>query len=455
MSTPFSQRLAKTILQAGEASLPGDCFHWAKMAIIDTIGVTLAGVATKTAQIPRRVMPSNIGPSQIIGVDQKSDPVTASLLNGTAAHALDFDDMTQNMMGHPSVAILPAALALADAHHASGRDLLKAYVIGFEAAARIGRGMTYKHHDQGWHSTGTLGVFGSVAAAAFLMKLLKDQTATALAMACSMSSGVRANFGTMSKPLHAGMAGRNGVFAALMAREGFTAHHEAFEHKQGFFAVYNDNVPVDQEAMLGDWFAPPEILDPGVCLKLYPCGAHTHPFIEMTRSLVGEQGILLSDIERIDALSETSRHNHTNRPQPRSGLDGKFSVQYTMACTLLNGAPRLEHFTDAAVDEAEIKTVMALIHAASHPDLDESWADKYGGEVVMTLKSGAAHRARIEHQIARGPSTPLSEDDLRGKFLNCAAACLKSSQAEQLFNALIEMESCENMTTLTALTVPK
>ncbi|MGY8990287.1 MAG: MmgE/PrpD family protein [Rhodospirillales bacterium] len=455
MSKPFSRQLAEVILQSSEAALPEDCFHWAKMAIIDTIGVTLAGVATATAQIPRRVMPSKTGPSQIIGVDQQNDPVTASLLNGTAAHALDFDDMTQNMMGHPSVAILPAALALADAHHASGRGLLKAYVIGFEAAARIGRGMTYKHHDQGWHSTGTLGVFGSVAAAASLMKLSEDQTATALAMACSMSSGVRANFGTMSKPLHAGMAGRNGVFAALMARDGFTAHHEAFEHKQGFFAVYNDSVPVDQEAMLKNWFAPPEILDPGVCLKLYPCGAHTHPFIEMTRSLIGEHDISLGDIERIDALSETSRHNHTNRPQPRSGLDGKFSVQNTMARTLLNGAPRLEHFTDTAVEETEIKTVMALINAAPHPDLDESWADKYGGEVVMTLKSGATHQARIEHQIARGPSTPLSENDLRGKFLNCAAACLPPSQAEQLFDALIEMDSCENMTTLTALTVPK
>ena len=451
----FSQRLAANIHQAG-GSLPYEgCLHWAKLAIIDTIGVALAGVVTETAQIPRRVMPVTVVPSQIIGVNQQCDPITTALLNGTAAHALDFDDMTQNMMGHPSVAILPAALALADAHHASGQALLKAYVIGFEAAARIGRGMTYKHHDQGWHSTGTLGVFGAVAAASHLLALTEDQTATALSIACSMSSGVRVNFGTMSKPLHAGLAGRNGVLAALMAKEGFTANMEAFEHRQGFFAVYNDGVPVDPEAMLNDWFAPPEILDPGVCLKLYPCGAHTHPFIEMAKSLVAEHSISLSDIERIDALSETSRHHHTNRPQPRSGLDGKFSVQYTMARTLLNGAPRLEHFTDDAVNDAEINNVMALIHAAPHPDFDTSWADQYGGEVVMTLKSGTTYRARIEHQIARGPSTPLSEDELRGKFLDCAAACMEPSQAAQLFNVLIDMDSCENIATLTALTVPK
>ncbi len=455
MSAPFSRRLAQTIRQADNTSLPEDCFHWAKMAIIDTIGVALAGVATDTARIPRDVLPGHDGPSQIIGTNQKCDPVTAALLNGTAAHALDFDDMTQNMMGHPSVAILPAALALAESTHASGIALLKAYLIGFETASRIGLGMTYKHHDQGWHSTGTLGVFGAVAAASNLLALNEEQTATALSMACSMSSGVRANFGTMCKPLHAGLAGRNAVFAALMAQEGFTANHDAFEHKQGFFAVYNDGVPVDQEAMLNDWFDPPEILDPGVCLKLYPCGAHTHPFIEMTKSLVAEHNITLDTIERIDALSETSRHNHTNRPKPRSGLDGKFSVQYTMARTLLNGAPRLEHFTDHAVEADDIKNVMRLIHAAPHPDLDKSWADKYGGEVAMTLKSGETHRARIEHQIARGPTTPLSEDDLRGKFLDCASACLSAAQGEALFQSLIDMDTCENIATLTALTVPK
>ena len=121
----------------------------------------------------------------------------------------------------------------------------------------------------------------------------------------------------------------------------------------------------------------------------------------------------------------------------------------------MNGAPRLEHFTDDAVEDAEIKNVMKLIHAAPHPDLDASWADKYGGEVVMTLKSGEQHRARIEHQIARGPQTPLSENELRGKFLDCTSACLSAAQGEKLFQALIEMDTSENVATLTAQTIPK
>lgn len=450
----IAERLAGKIHGLG-GSLPFEgCLHWSRMAITDMIGVALAGVGTETARIPGSILSGAAGNSHIIGTARRCDPVTAALLNGTAAHALDFDDMHESMMGHPSVAILPAALALGEHVGATGKELIEAYLVGFETAARIGRGMTHAHQRRGWHSTGTLGVFGAVAASATLLNLTENQTATALAMACSMASGVRGNYGTMTKPLHAGLAGRNAVFAALMAQEGFCASTEAFEHKQGFFAVYNDGAPVDEDAMFENWFEPPEILDPGVCLKLYPCGSHTYPFIEMTKSLLAEHGVTLKDIERLDALSETSRHHHADRPQPKSGLDAKFSTQYTMARTLMNGSPKLAHFTDEAVREKDIRNVMALIHAAPHPDLDESWASKYGGEVIMTLKSGAVYRAHIEHQIARGPSMPLSKNDLREKFLDCAAACLEPARAEDLFDGLMAIDSRENIATLMAQAVP-
>ncbi len=451
----FSQRLAEKILNSRDVDHHPDCFHWAKLAIVDTVGVGLAGVNTDTARIVRRIYAQHPGNAHLIGVAQHSDAMNAALINGTTAHALDYDDITQNMMGHPSVAILPAVLALAETHNKSGLDVLRAYLTGFETVCRLGRGMTYKHHDQGWHSTGTLGIFGAVAATAEILELDRDQTATALAMACSLSSGVRANFGTMAKPLHAGLAARNGVFAATMAKEGFTANGEAFEHKQGFFKVYNDGQEIDQDVILRDWFDPPDILDPGVCLKLYPCGAHTHPFIEMVRDLRAKHHFSVEDIERVEALSEQSRHNHTNRPHPRSGLDGKFSVQYTIARTLLNEAPRLEHFTDDAVNELDVRSIMELIEAIPHPELDASWADKYGGEVVIMLKSGERHRARIEHQLARSPNFPLSEDELRGKFLDCAAACLSPTQAATVFEAFLAMDSCENLASLMETTIPQ
>ncbi|MEX2451158.1 MAG: MmgE/PrpD family protein [Rhodospirillales bacterium] len=451
----FAKRLAERIHAVGECPPSTDSLRWARLAIADTIGVTLAGAVTETARIVRRVTPTHAGgPARLLGTPDRANSVDAALVNGTTAHALDFDDMTENMMGHPSVAILPAALALGEAYGVNGETLLRAYLIGFETAAKIGRAVTYDHHRQGWHSTGTLGVFGATAAAAHLRGLDIDKTATALALACSLSAGLRANFGTMTKPLHAGAAARNGVFAALMAERGFTANPDAFEHPQGFFAVFNAGRVIDPESALKDWFDPPEILDPGVCLKLYPCGAHTHPFIEMVRALRTEHGFSLNEIDRIDALSETSRHNHTDRPRPKGGLDGKFSVQYTMARTLTDGAPRLEHFTDAAVEDPRVTAVMARIQAAPHPDLNARWADKYGGEVAVHLKDGTSHRARIEHQIARGPKTPLSEDDLRGKFIDCAVKCLSKPQAESLFDDLMAIERCENIAPVLAKTVP-
>ncbi|MEQ8195583.1 MAG: MmgE/PrpD family protein [Rhodospirillales bacterium] len=451
----FAKELAGRIHAFGNQTPSADCLHWARMAVADTVGVALAGAITETARIVHRVAGSGgNGAARLIGMTGRASAVDAALINGTAAHALDFDDMTENMMGHPSVAVLPAALALGETYGVDGETLLRAYLIGFETAAKLGRAVTYDHHQQGWHSTGTLGTFGATAASAYLCKLDPGRTATALALACSLSSGLRANFGTMTKPFHAGAAARNGVFAALMAKQGFSANGEAFEHPQGFFKVFNEGKTVRPELALQGWFEPPEILDPGVCLKLYPCGAHTHPFIEMVRALRDEHGFTLDDVERIEALSETSRHNHTNRPQPKGGLDGKFSVQYTMARTLTDGAPRLEHFTDAAVKEPRVVEIMARIHAAAHPDLDSSWADKYGGEVAVHLKNGKSHRARIEHQIARGPKTPLTEGDLRGKFIDCAGKCLSEPRAESLFDDLMAIERCGNIATVLAKTAP-
>jgi 2-methylcitrate dehydratase PrpD len=450
----FSHEFANKIVAGPPNDLPNACYDWAIKAIIDTLGVALAGAATDTARIVARTAPLAPGPCHVIGGTQTCDPLNAALLNGTAAHALDYDDMTQNMMGHPSVALLPPLFALGEYLQTSGEELVRAYLIGFETVCKLGRAVTYAHHDKGWHGTATLGTFGAVAACCSLMKLDTNTTATALSMACSMASGLRANFGTMTKPLHAGHAGRNAIFATLSAQNGFTANEGAFEGKQGFFEVFLGHDIAEPELALADWYDPPEILDPGVCLKLYPSGAHTHPFIEMVRALVRDHALTLDMIDSIDVLAEQSRHDHINRPILRAGLEGKWSVQYVIARTLIDGAPRLEHFTDTAVKEAQILDAMKKVHAAPHPELDASWADKYGGEVIITTTKGDRHRARIEHQIARGPDKPLSDEDLKGKFLDCARLSLLDNQAEKLFLALQNFRNAENVSALLSKTQP-
>jgi 2-methylcitrate dehydratase PrpD len=180
----------------------------------------------------------------------------------------------------------------------------------------------------------------------------------------------------MMKPLHAGLAASNGIVAAQLARGGFTANPQAFEHVQGFFRLYRRDAEPPAIEEIDRWADPPEILVPGIAIKLYPCGAHTHPFIEMTRRLAATHGLMPETVDRIDIRAEQSRHAHTNRPSPKSGLDAKFSVHYTVARALLNGCVLLSHFQDAAVADSAVREVMAKIHAAPHPDMVDCWADK-------------------------------------------------------------------------------
>jgi len=454
MALSFSEQFAEHIRTPPPNAVSDACLAAATRAILDTVGVALAGAATDTAKIVARTASFADGPCHIIGATQQCYPLNAALVNGTAAHALDFDDMTQNMMGHPSVALVPALFALGEQANASGREILQAYLVGFETACKLGRAVTYAHHDKGWHGTATVGIFGAVAACCTLLKHDIAVTAQALAIAASLASGLRANFGTMSKPLHAGHAGQNAVFATLAAKEGFTANPHAFEASQGFFDVYLGTDIARPERALDKWYDPPEILDPGVCLKLYPSGAHTHPFIEMVRSIVAEHSLNIDMIERIDVLSQQSRHDHINRPAPRSGLEAKWSVHYLIARTLMDGWPKLAHFSDDATNAPPIRALMGRVHAAAHPDMDASWADKYGGEVIITTTDNQRHHAKIEHMIARGPDNPMSDGELKTKFLDCAMRSLSEDQAEAVYTDLENLAEIETVNTLLGKTQP-
>src|SRR6185437_15616128 len=187
-------------------------------------------------------------------------PLDAALVNGTAAHALDFDDVSNSLGGHPSAPILPAIFALGEVLDCAGQDFVAAYVAGFETETRIARGVHFHHYEKGWHPTATLGIFGATAACCHLMRLKPAQTAQALAIAASLASGIKANFGTMTKPLHVGHTARNGLFSAMLAREGFTANDAALEHKQGFLRVFNGAGNFDTEKILADWGRPYDIL---------------------------------------------------------------------------------------------------------------------------------------------------------------------------------------------------
>lgn len=451
-ASDLAQRISSTTLEA----FGGEAVRWAKVALRDTIAVSIAGADSPAAAITRRATGADghEGPCRILGTPFCADPLTVARVNGTAAHALDYDDIQQSMMGHPSVAVLPAALALAEAEARTGEDFLLAYLTGVETACRLGRVVGFSHFAQGWHATETLGIFGAVSAAAKVLALDPDRIATALAISVSLAAGVRANFGTMTKPLHAGLAASNGLYAALLARDGFTADHRAFEHLQGFFALFRRSPEMPDLAALDGWLDPPEILEPGIAIKLYPCGAHTHPFIEMIRRIATANALSADNVARIDIRMERSRHAHTDRRNPRSGLDAKFSVQYTVARALLNDHPLLSHFDDAAIDEPAIRTLMKKIHSLPHPEMDASWADKYGGELTVTATDGRRWSDRVVHQLARGPENPVTDEEIWSKFQDCIGKTLPSERTEALFTALGRVETLDSLSGITALTAP-
>ncbi len=405
----IAEALAERIASVRYDALPEEAAHWARVAIIDTVGCTLAGASEPCARIVARVTASG-GPCLIFGTEQRVAALDAALINGTASHALDFDDCSDTLGGHPSAPILPALFALAETRAVDGRAFIAAYVAGWETETRIARGVNFHHYEKGWHPTATIGVFGSTAACCHLLGLTPEVTATALGLAASFASGVKANFGTMTKPLHVGHCSRNGMLAALLAADGFTANAGALEHRQGFLHVFNGEGNFDAAPILGEWGQPWDIVRPGVAIKQYPCCGSTHPAVDAMLSLVREHGLAPAMVERVDSWTHPRRLAHTNRPDPQSELDAKFSVQYCLARALLDRRVSLEHFEGDSVPDPAIRALLPRIHAAPHPEMSMASTEHFGAEVRVTLtdgrvlaaKSGATARARAGKSVADG-----------------------------------------------------
>jgi 2-methylcitrate dehydratase PrpD len=448
--------LAKRIHNVRYDTLPEDALHWARVAILDTVGVTLAGASEPCARIAARVLTGggSIGPSLIFGSDHRAAPLDAAMINGTAAHALDFDDCSNTLGGHPSAPILPALFALAETREVDGRAFLAAYIAGFETEARISRGINFHHYEKGWHPTATIGTFGAAAACAHLLGLPVDRIAVALGLAASFASGLKANFGRMTKPLHVGHCSRNGLLAALLVAEGFTANPGAFEHRQGFLEVFNGARNYDAEAILRDWANPLDITRPGVAIKQYPCCGSTHPAVDAMLALVREHDIAAASIERVDAWTHPRRLAHTNRPDPNSTLDAKFSVQYCLARAAIDRQVTLAHFTGDAHRDPEVRAMLTRIHAAPHPEMSMASTDHFGGEVRIALKDGSVLSRRVNQPIGRDADHPLPQNLLEAKFLTCATSALGADTARHLLTLLWRLDDIPRIIHLTAAMLP-
>jgi len=319
----------------------------AAIAVCDTLGVMLAGAPERAAQIARTVVgPGAHGPCRVIGTSSLASAADAAMLNGVAAHALDFDDMCFVSLAHPSCALVPAALSAAELIQSSGRTLLDAYIVGFEIECRLGAVMNPRHyHVRGWHCTSSIGTIGAAAAAARVLGLDAAATAHALGIAASSACGLKENIGSMVKPLHAGLAARNGVTAARLAAEGFTASDQAIDGPQGYLAAMDSERPASALAdALTDLDSRWEILDTGVTVKLYPSCAATHPPLDVLLDLQRRHGFTAEDVEAIDVEVDTMTPRLLIHAQPSSELEAKFSMPFCAAAAVVLGHPTIDTF---------------------------------------------------------------------------------------------------------------
>jgi 2-methylcitrate dehydratase PrpD len=446
------EQIATRICDFDLNAISPEAYRLAKTAIIDTLGVTIAGASEPctTLLLATPGVATAPGTCSIVGTSRQTSALDATFINGTASHALDYDDFSQPMGGHQSAPLVAPLMALAEERGLSGLQLLQSYIVGIETEIRLARAVNFYHYDKGWHPTATLGVFGAAAASAHLLGLNPQQVTTAMAIAASFASGLKANFGTMVKPLHVGQCARNGLLAALMAQVGYDANAAALEHQQGFFNAFNGPGNFNAALIFKDWAHPLEVLSPSMGLKQFPCCGSAIPAVAMALQLRREEPIDITNIAKIEILPHKRRLPHTNNPDPQSPLAAKFSVQYAVCVALLKGAPKLNDFEGDAHFDPTVRTLMAKTIAREHPDMPDDSPEQFGAEVIITMHSGLQLSRRVNSLIGRGGDNPLSTEELWEKFSDCAQRSLDTAQIRPLFDALDALESVKDVRQITA-----
>jgi 2-methylcitrate dehydratase PrpD len=443
--------LAQHILATRYDKLPPEAIHWAKIGLLDTIGCTIAGSRDNSTRIVTKVTTGSSGPSLLFGQDRRVAALDAAQINGTAAHALDLDDCSNTLGGHPSVAVLPALFALADEHGASGKDFITAYVVGFETECKLSMCLNLHQYTKGWHPTVTIGIFGGTAAACYLLGLDEPKTAIALAIAASMAAGVKSNFGTDTKPLHVGNCARSALFAALLARDGFTANPGAFEHKQGYLNVFNGEGNYDVSKIFPHWGTPWDIVKPGIAIKQYACCGSTHPALDAMLDLTHEHNLKPESVAKIQTWTHARRLEHTNRPDPKSDVDAKFSVQYVVSRALLERRILAEHFENAAYTEPKIQSILKRVESKAYSTEQFPADNHFGAEVRITLTDGNVVSKKVDQPYGRTSSNPLPAERMKAKFDGCVRGIIHDANTAPLYDAIQAFEKLADVRAMTAL----
>ena len=448
------------VVQTKYENIPADVIELGKKSILDGLGLALAGSRAESGPISRKYIEQAgacLGKATVIGTTQKTAPQFAALVNGISIHADDFDDTqlaaakdrVYGLLMHPTVPVLPAAFALAEQRTVSGKEWMLAYHLGVEVECKIAEAIAPRHYQDGFHTTGTCGPFGSAAACAKLLQFDLSETLIAFGLAASNSGGLRENFGTMTKPYQAGHAAQSGLVSAEFVALGWTAAEQILEADRGFFHAAGGSF--DPSAIINRLGDPWTFASPGVSLKPYPSGSLTHPGMTELARLIAVNNIQASQVEKVDI---GANHNMTStllHHDPKTGLEAKFSMEFCLAILLIERKAGLGQFSDKVVQRPDVQAMMRRINFYVDPDAESAGFDKMTSILKITLKDGKVITGRAA--FGKGsPSDPMTFDEAASKFRGCAEYVdWPEAKTERIIAFVRTMETLADMAALTPL----
>ncbi|MCC7079512.1 MAG: MmgE/PrpD family protein [Burkholderiales bacterium] len=450
----LTQRLAEFAIETKSSGVPGDVMDAARDALIDTLGCGIVGSTEEVGEIALRYVSGMQArrEASVWGTHVATTMAEAAFVNGILGHALDFDDVHAAVHGHPSTTMIPAALAVGEANGASGESLAAAYAVGLEVAAKLGIAFGNGHYQRGWHSTATAGIFGSTVVAARLLGLPVPQLRHALGLAASQASGLLKNFGTMTKPFHAGHAARCAVQSALLARAGFTADTSIFDGDDSFLRTYGEKDSQPLGPLLDRLGTPWEALDPGISFKRWPCCYCNHRSIGVLLQMIERHGIRGEDVQAVEIGFPPGSDTALIHTNPQTGLEGKFSIEYVAAACLLDGKVGIDTFTDVMVNRPEVR---ALMHKVKRYRIQDSkmYSGSVGYNDVMVRTGRGEQRVR-EDRAPGSRAWPMSAAERDEKFLDCAGRVLGDVGARRVLDLAIGIRGLDDVGKLARAMVP-
>ena len=452
------------ILKSSIKDMPADVVTQGKRCLIDGFGVLLAGTTAEGTHILRHYAQTagSAREATMLGKEQGMASVAhAALVNAGAGHAMDYDDTQLSttpdrvfgLLTHPTIPALSAALAVAEHTNASGAAFLEAYIMGVEVACKMAETIDPNHYQRGFHSTGTFGAFGAAAAAGKLMKLNEAQLAHMLAIAASLSAGIRVNFGSMSKPLNAARAAENGVFAASLAKGGFTGGDLGLDGQWGYFQVYGGGADLDR--LIGKMGNPWAIVKPGVSFKPYPCGSLSHPSMDAMRKVVLDNDLKPEQIQAVRLRAGNNILAPLRYTTAKTELEAKFCVPFLMSAIILERKAGMREFTDEYVSSAKVQAMMPKVTAIRDIEIENQGFDKIRSVVEVDLVDGRKLVQPADERYRGGPDNPFSRADLQAKFDDCAQLVLPQTQLARAFTTIESVDTLPSVKTLVQALAPR